>query len=139
MARVIKVSSRYRIARNFQGRKLSQNLRCRHHCISILGLESTIHFITHAQHEHTHDVGCFNIYIFGFNVHVGNRLLSFFCRFIHSSPAEYDPNKHCGVWISESKKHCTHSLTCKVHTTMFYMCVKFYTLYTITVTTVKGL
>ena len=29
-------------------------------------------------------------------------------------PAEYDPNKHCGVWISETKKHCTHSLTCKV-------------------------
>ena len=31
-----------------------------------------------------------------------------------SYPAEYDPNKHCGVWISENQRHCTHSLTCKV-------------------------
>lgn len=28
---------------------------------------------------------------------------------------EYDPNKHCGVWIPETKKPCTRSLTCKSH------------------------
>uniref|UniRef100_T1JJL3 SCA7 domain-containing protein n=1 Tax=Strigamia maritima TaxID=126957 RepID=T1JJL3_STRMM len=27
----------------------------------------------------------------------------------------YDPNKHCGVWISEIGKQCTRSLTCKSH------------------------
>ncbi|GFS25114.1 ataxin-7-like [Elysia marginata] len=28
---------------------------------------------------------------------------------------EYDANKHCGVLISETGKHCTRSLTCKTH------------------------
>ncbi len=28
---------------------------------------------------------------------------------------EYDPNKHCGVWDEEGKRHCTRSLTCKSH------------------------
>ena len=29
---------------------------------------------------------------------------------------EYDPDKHCGVWIEETGKPCTRSLTCKSHT-----------------------
>ncbi|XP_066283190.1 ataxin-7-like protein 1 isoform X3 [Branchiostoma lanceolatum] len=28
---------------------------------------------------------------------------------------EYDPNKHCGVWLPDMKKPCTRSLTCKTH------------------------
>lgn len=28
---------------------------------------------------------------------------------------EYDPNKHCGVWDMDAKRHCTRSLTCKSH------------------------
>lgn len=28
---------------------------------------------------------------------------------------EYDPNKHCGVWDDDAKRHCTRSLTCKSH------------------------
>ncbi|XP_041460093.1 ataxin-7-like protein 1 isoform X2 [Lytechinus variegatus] len=27
----------------------------------------------------------------------------------------YDPDKHCGVWSEEHKRHCTRSLTCKTH------------------------
>ncbi|XP_030856002.1 ataxin-7-like protein 1 isoform X3 [Strongylocentrotus purpuratus] len=27
----------------------------------------------------------------------------------------YDPDKHCGVWSDEHKRHCTRSLTCKTH------------------------
>nr|XP_012221450.1 PREDICTED: mucin-12-like isoform X1 [Linepithema humile] len=29
---------------------------------------------------------------------------------------EYDPDRHCGVWIEETGKPCTRSLTCKAHT-----------------------
>ncbi|CAG5094057.1 Similar to Atxn7: Ataxin-7 (Mus musculus) [Cotesia congregata] len=29
---------------------------------------------------------------------------------------EYDPDRHCGVWIEETGKTCTRSLTCKAHT-----------------------
>ncbi|XP_008544981.1 ataxin-7-like protein 1 isoform X1 [Microplitis demolitor] len=29
---------------------------------------------------------------------------------------EYDPDRHCGVWIEDSGKTCTRSLTCKAHT-----------------------
>ena len=29
-------------------------------------------------------------------------------------PIEYDPNRHCGVWVEEEMRHCIHSLTCKV-------------------------
>lgn len=28
---------------------------------------------------------------------------------------EYDPNKHCGVWVKDENSHCRRSLTCKVH------------------------
>lgn len=28
---------------------------------------------------------------------------------------EYDPNKHCGVWVKDDNAHCRRSLTCKVH------------------------
>lgn len=27
---------------------------------------------------------------------------------------EFDPNKHCGVWVDDVQKQCTRSLTCKV-------------------------
>jgi hypothetical protein len=27
---------------------------------------------------------------------------------------EFDPNKHCGVWMTDVQKPCTRSLTCKV-------------------------
>ncbi|XP_076812375.1 uncharacterized protein LOC143459215 isoform X2 [Clavelina lepadiformis] len=28
---------------------------------------------------------------------------------------EYDPNKHCGVWVMSDNSPCTRSLTCKTH------------------------
>ncbi|XP_066996716.2 ataxin-7-like protein 1 isoform X2 [Anabrus simplex] len=28
---------------------------------------------------------------------------------------QYDPDRHCGVWIEEHKRACTRSLTCKSH------------------------
>ncbi|CAI7997265.1 Ataxin-7-like protein 1 [Geodia barretti] len=31
------------------------------------------------------------------------------------SSKEYDPNRHCGVWVEEEKRNCTRSLTCKFH------------------------
>jgi ataxin-7 len=31
------------------------------------------------------------------------------------SSKEYDPNRHCGVWVEEEKSQCTRSLTCKFH------------------------
>ena len=27
---------------------------------------------------------------------------------------EFEPDKHCGVWMPDSAKNCTRSLTCKV-------------------------
>lgn len=27
---------------------------------------------------------------------------------------EFDPDKHCGVWVADQQKRCTRSLTCKV-------------------------
>ena len=31
---------------------------------------------------------------------------------------EYHPDKHCGVWDSEAKRHCTRALTCKSHSVL---------------------
>ncbi len=31
---------------------------------------------------------------------------------------EYHPDKHCGVWDNESKRHCTRALTCKSHSVL---------------------
>ena len=31
---------------------------------------------------------------------------------------EYNPDKHCGVWDNESKRHCTRALTCKSHSVL---------------------
>ncbi|XP_072037844.1 uncharacterized protein [Amphiura filiformis] len=28
---------------------------------------------------------------------------------------EFDANKHCGVWIEDTKRQCTRSITCKIH------------------------
>lgn len=30
-------------------------------------------------------------------------------------PRQYDPKKHCGVWITERSKHCTRVLDCRQH------------------------
>ncbi|XP_037089809.1 ataxin-7-like [Pollicipes pollicipes] len=30
-------------------------------------------------------------------------------------PRQYDPKKHCGVWIAERSKHCTRVLDCRQH------------------------
>jgi len=27
---------------------------------------------------------------------------------------EFDADRHCGVWVEETGRQCTHSLTCKV-------------------------
>ena len=57
-----------------------------------------------------------------FMIYMYNRVLSI--------PAEYDPNKHCGVWISDSQRYCTHSLTCKVTTNcLLQLCIFNRTLY----------
>ena len=31
---------------------------------------------------------------------------------------EYHPDKHCGVWDSDAKRHCTRALTCKSHSVL---------------------
>ena len=31
---------------------------------------------------------------------------------------EYNPDKHCGVWDNDSKRHCTRALTCKSHSVL---------------------
>ena len=31
---------------------------------------------------------------------------------------EYHPDKHCGVWDNDSKRHCTRALTCKSHSVL---------------------
>ena len=31
---------------------------------------------------------------------------------------EYNPDKHCGVWDEELKRHCTRALTCKSHSVL---------------------
>lgn len=31
---------------------------------------------------------------------------------------EYNPDKHCGVWDSDTKRHCTRALTCKSHSVL---------------------
>ncbi|CAB3988869.1 Hypothetical predicted protein [Paramuricea clavata] len=36
-------------------------------------------------------------------------------KFVLTKDREYDPNRHCGVWVSELQKNCTRSLTCKTH------------------------
>ncbi|XP_074644411.1 ataxin-7-like [Tubulanus polymorphus] len=37
---------------------------------------------------------------------------------------EFDPNKHCGVWIPDIAKQCTRSLTCKTHALSLRRAVK---------------
>ena len=36
-------------------------------------------------------------------------------RLLPLKEREFDPEKHCGVWISDIYKACTRSLTCKAH------------------------
>ncbi|XP_028398035.1 ataxin-7-like isoform X2 [Dendronephthya gigantea] len=36
-------------------------------------------------------------------------------KFLLTKDREYDPNRHCGVWVEELQKNCTRSLTCKTH------------------------
>jgi ataxin-7 len=31
---------------------------------------------------------------------------------------EYNPDKHCGVWDADTKRHCTRALTCKSHSVL---------------------
>ena len=31
---------------------------------------------------------------------------------------EYNPDKHCGVWDGDTKRHCTRALTCKSHSVL---------------------
>ncbi len=31
---------------------------------------------------------------------------------------EYHPDRHCGVWDNENKRHCTRALTCKSHSVL---------------------
>lgn len=31
---------------------------------------------------------------------------------------EYHPDKHCGVWDADTKRHCTRALTCKSHSVL---------------------
>lgn len=51
-----------------------------------------------------------NTLLFMFTLlHATHYTTSLFC-------VEYNPNKHCGVWIEEERRHCVRSLTCKVST-----------------------
>ncbi|XP_040577786.1 uncharacterized protein [Lepeophtheirus salmonis] len=36
----------------------------------------------------------------------------------NSRDREYHPDKHCGVWDNDSKKHCTRALLCKSHSVL---------------------
>ncbi|XP_013414670.1 ataxin-7 [Lingula anatina] len=36
-------------------------------------------------------------------------------KFLPCKDREFDPDRHCGVWIPEIRKQCTRSLTCKTH------------------------
>ncbi|XP_046839983.1 SAGA-associated factor 73-like [Xenia sp. Carnegie-2017] len=36
-------------------------------------------------------------------------------KFVLTKDREYDPNRHCGVWLEDQQKNCTRSLTCKTH------------------------